>query len=449
MHIVIAGSGPVGMTAALLLARGGHRVTLVDRDPGPVEGRVWDRVGVMQFHLPHGFRPQCRNLLHDRLPDVHRAVLEAGAEELRAPGEPESTAMLSVRRSVFERALWERASVEPGIARITGHVDGIEIDGSRAVGVVVDSGFAPADLVVDASGRSARLSAPFRPLRRRVDCGMAYASRQYRLRDGATPGPFGGGPAWMAHHPGFLALVFPHDDGVFTVLIVRPSADKALALLREPAAFEAACRAIPGLAEWTDPERSSPIDVVRAGAGLTNEYSGQTTAIGGLVAIGDAFASTNPQGGRGISLGLMSAAALADLIGEVVPIADLPARLDEWGSEELLPWFLDHVDWDASLLASWAGRPVDPNGPIGLEVLVGAAQRHHPEWMATLQQFFGMQVKPAALAPLRDLVRELVRQGWQPAPAGGISRDELADLVRASLVRTGLVGVDRAEPIPA
>ena len=129
-----------------------------------------------------------------------------------------------------------------------------------------------ADLVVDASGRAGRLSTAFRPLGQRVDCGMAYAARQYRLRPGSTPGPVNGGPGFMALHRGFLVMVFQHDGGTFTVLFVRPSDDKALALLRHADAFEAACRVVPGLAEWTDPERSEPIDSVRAGAGLTNEY---------------------------------------------------------------------------------------------------------------------------------------------------------------------------------
>ena len=56
LHIAIIGSGPSGMTAAMLLARQGHRISLIDRDPGPVPGRPWERIGVMQFHLPHSLR---------------------------------------------------------------------------------------------------------------------------------------------------------------------------------------------------------------------------------------------------------------------------------------------------------------------------------------------------------------------------------------------------------
>ena len=432
MHIAIIGSGPAGMTAASLLIRSGHRVTLVDRDPGPGPGQPWNRVGVMQFHLPHGFRAQCRRLLVDRLPEVHAAVIDAGAVVVVPEGADESTAMLNIRRSVFERAFWEVVSTTPGITRLTGHVDRIEIENGRAIGIVVNSAFVAADLVVDASGRAGRLSAGYRPLGQRVDCGMAYAARQYRLRTGATPGPTNGGPGFMAQHRGFLVMIFLHDAGTFTVLFVRPSDDKALALLRHTDAFEAACRAVPGAAEWTDPERSEPIDSVRAGAGLTNEYAAQPTGLERLVVIGDAFGLTNPQGARGVTLGMESAAVLVDLLRDQGP-DDLATGLDAWGRAQLAPWFHDHVGWDASLLSQWAGRPVDPDGPIGIEVIVAAAQERHPEWFAILGPFFGMAVLPAALDPLRDAVREMVRGGWQPPAPDGPTRDQLADLVHDAL----------------
>ena len=358
MDIAIIGSGPAGMTAALLLARQGHRVALADRDPGPIPGQPWNRVGVMQFHLPHGFRGQCRRLLLDRLPDVYAKILDAGATVVVPAGAPESAAMLHVRRSVFERAYWMATSAEPGVTRLTGHVDAVEIESGRAVGITVDSAFVPADLVVDASGRAGRLSAGLRSRLERVDCGMAYAARQYRLRPGAAPGPINGGPGFMAQHRGFLVMVFQHEAGTFTVLFVRPSDDKTLSLLRHAEAFEAACQAVPGLAEWTDPDRSEPIDSVRAGAGLTNEY-GPQPAVAGLVVIGDAFCITNPQGARGVTLGMESAAVLADLVRDDAP-GDLTTGLDAWGSAQLLPWYHDHVGWDAALLDLWAGRPVGP-----------------------------------------------------------------------------------------
>ena len=433
MHIAIIGSGPVGMTAALLLSRNGHRVTLVDRDPGPVPGRPWARVGVMQFHLPHGFRAQCRAVLRTRLPDVYEAIIAAGAVVVAPEGAPEAAAWLQIRRSVFERTLWEATTAQAGVHRLTGHVDRVDLGSDAAVGITVDSGFVAADLVVNASGRAGRIRGVPQGTQR-VDCGMAYASRQYRLRAGARPGPVNGGPGFLALHRGFLVFVFQHDAGVFTVLFVRPSDDQTLAQLRHPEVFEAACRLVPGLAEWTDPARSEPIDVIRAGAGLANTYGPQPTNVRRLLAIGDAFCTTNPQGGRGISLGLRSAVALTDLVRDH-PVDEVPARLDAWGTRELLPWFRDHLSWDAALLAQWAGRPVTADGPVGPETLVAAAQQFHPEWMAVLGAYFGMAVAPAALDPIRAQVRKLIRDGWQPPEPPGPTRAELADLIR--------------EPVPA
>ena len=98
------------------------------------------------------------------------------------------------------------------------------------------------------------------------------------------------------------------------------------------------------------------------------------------------------------------------------------------------------MEWDAALLAQWAGRPVDPDGPIGLEAVVAAARELHPDWMSILGPFFTMSVPPTALDPLRAEVRALVRAGWQPAEPPGPSRDELAAIVTIARL---------AEPVPA
>ena len=423
MHIAIIGSGPVGMVAALLAARRGHRITLVDRDPGPVAGRPWRRLGVMQFELPHGFRPQCRDVLVERLPDVYEALLAAGAEPVAPAGAPAASAALAVRRSVLERVIWERTSAEPGISRLTGHVDRVEVaeaGGPRVVGLAVGSRLVAADLVVDASGRTGladRTADVRRPPARQVDCPMAYAARQYRLLDPSDRGPTDG-PVLASQHRGFTAMVFRHDAGTFTVLFIRARNDRALALLRHTDAFEAAVRMVPKIAAWTDPTRSAPIDVVRAGAGLVNAYRPQPT-IAGLVAIGDAFCMTNPQGGRGMTLGMRSAAAFVDLLAADVPVEELRAGLDRWGEEHLAPWYADHVAWDAALLSSWAGRPIDPAGPIGVETLVAAADERHPEWWPALGRFFAMQVLPAALDPLRSGGPDHAPTGLAAGPAAG------------------------------
>ena len=313
-RIVIIGSGPSGMTAALLLARQGHEVTLVDRDPGPIAGRPWERVGVMQFQLPHSFRSPGRRFLAHRLPDVHDALVDAGGILDADPGMPPEAAGMHIRRSVLERTIWELTSREPGVQRMVGHVDEVLVERGRACSVVVDGVPVPADLVVDASGRAGGLSDAHRPAREGGSCGMAYAARQFQLLPGAQPGPTNGGPGVMTQHGGFMQLVFVHDSGTFTVLIVRAARDRELAELRHEAAYDAALAVLPEASTWTDPARAHPIDHVRAGAGLNNHYQGQPTHVRGLLAIGDAVCTTNPAGARGLSFGMQMAGALSDVI---------------------------------------------------------------------------------------------------------------------------------------
>src|SRR5205823_722817 len=71
------------LCAAMLLARDGHRVTVLERDPAePPEPDAawagWDRRGCAQFRLPHYMLPRFRQLLERELPDVATALAEAG-----------------------------------------------------------------------------------------------------------------------------------------------------------------------------------------------------------------------------------------------------------------------------------------------------------------------------------------------------------------------------------
>ncbi len=72
----MVGGGVVGLCSSLLLARDGHRVRLLERDPAAPPPRDqdpwerWERRGVNQFHLLHAFLPRFRELLDAELPDV-------------------------------------------------------------------------------------------------------------------------------------------------------------------------------------------------------------------------------------------------------------------------------------------------------------------------------------------------------------------------------------------
>src|SRR5688500_3938504 len=85
MVVLILGAGICGLGTALLLARDGHEVTILERDPGPVPDSPqaawdsWTRKGVAQFRQPHNFMPGMREVLEAELPDVQEALRQAGA----------------------------------------------------------------------------------------------------------------------------------------------------------------------------------------------------------------------------------------------------------------------------------------------------------------------------------------------------------------------------------
>jgi len=93
----------------------------------------------------------------------------------------------------------------------------------------------------------------------------------------------------------------------------------------------------------------------------------------------------------------------------------------------------EHVIADAWLRDTWAGVPMDPEGPIPWN-LVAAASATHPEWMRVLGPFLGMATGPDSLDPMREQVRVMLRDGWRPMPHPGLTRDELVEATRAALV---------------
>ena len=431
MRAVVVGGGPVGMFCAMALARRGDQVIVVDRDPGPPAAGQWARRGVMQFRLPHFFRPIVRQVLTGTLPDVWDALLAAGGVPACPPGFPEEMTGLECRRSTFEQAVWAAARREPRLAVRTGHADRPVTRHGRVTGVVVDGRTVDADLVIAATGRASRFAGDARAPAEGGPCGFSYVTRMYRARPGTELATSGRPMASL--YRGYLAMVFPQDAGTLSALIVRPTADDTLAPVRLGHCFDAAAALIPQLAPWTDPGRFEPITGVMAGGGLTNTYRGQLdehgrVAISGLFFTGDAVCTTYPAAGRGVSLGLRQAQTLTGLLAGRGDPRDAAERFDAWCTAHIRPWYEDHRHVDAAMLGRMAGGDIDPEAPIPSDVICAAAEVDPTIWAAA-GPYLAMQAPPSALGPVQDKARAVLRTGWRPPYAGGPTCGQLAELI--------------------
>jgi 2-polyprenyl-6-methoxyphenol hydroxylase-like FAD-dependent oxidoreductase len=290
--------------------------------------------------------PPWRVQMERELPEVLDELLAAGGlrlntlamlpESRRGPlrDGDERFATVTGRRPVLEAAVAAVASRTPGVTIRRGVVvTGLLADSparARAArggaaqvrGVLVAGGRAlRADLVVDCCGRRSPLGswleaigAP-RPAEEREDCGFVYYGRHFRTRTGELPQAE---TNMLQHYDSVSVLTLPGDNGTWSVVVTAASRDRQLRALREPDRWDAALARYPLAAHWRDGEPITGVDVM---AGLEDRHrrlvvDGVPVAAG-VVAVGDAWACTNPSLGRGASIGLLHACALRDVLRDV------------------------------------------------------------------------------------------------------------------------------------
>jgi 2-polyprenyl-6-methoxyphenol hydroxylase-like FAD-dependent oxidoreductase len=377
--VIVLGGGFCGLSSALMLARDGHEVTVLERDSGAVPEsperawEAWERGGVAQFRQAHYMQPRGREVLDAELPDVVAALRTAGAKELDwarmmppgiaddapRPGD-ERLKTVTARRPTLEHAVADAAAREPGISvrRGTGAArleTRMSAGALHVLGVRTDDGeLLSADLVVDATGRRSRTPSLLREAggpdveEESADTGFVYYTRFFRSADGSTP------PVRASLNCPFEAhsiLTLPADAGTWSVTLYGAAADTPLKQFRHEPVWTAVMGACPLQAHWLEGEAMTPV-MPMGGILDRRRRLPADGSLTGLALLADAWACTNPSVGRGMTFGLMHAALLRDTLREhAAGTDDFAAAWDEVTEREMGPWYESTVETDRARMA--------------------------------------------------------------------------------------------------
>jgi 2-polyprenyl-6-methoxyphenol hydroxylase-like FAD-dependent oxidoreductase len=464
-RVLIVGGGVVGTSAAMMLARDGHDVTVLERDPEPPPTPdeawdVWDRRGVNQFRMIHYLLSRFRTVADAELPGLNAALVDAGAlrwnvldvmpPTMTGGAQDGDDRFISVtaRRPVIESVVERLAAETDGLTVRRGAVvegliakeaaDGIpHVTGVRLAG----GDELDADLVIDAGGRRSAAPAWLRavgspgPSEMIEDSGFVYYGRHYRSNDGSLPAVMCG---LLEAYGSLSILALPADNGTWGLGLITSAHDRALRRLSDIDTWERVFRAYPLTAHWIDAE---PITDVQIMAKIEDRQRTFVVdgkpVVSGFIPLGDAWACTNPSLGRGISIGLMHAAALRELLRDG-PVGDARAQAMHWAtltSERVEPFVADTLAFDrhrlAEIEAVIEGREYqtdDVGWALGGALAASAA--HDPELLRGFLDVAGVNERGVDILSRPGLAERAITLA-DPAPPLGPDRTELLALVES------------------
>jgi 2-polyprenyl-6-methoxyphenol hydroxylase-like FAD-dependent oxidoreductase len=470
MDVLVLGGGVCGLGTAMMLARDGHEVTVLerDRDGPPVSvdeaAEAWERPGVAQFNQPHYVHARFRHVLDENLPDVRDRLVAAGAlkfdlvNEIMAPTVEDRSPRegderfwtLTGRRPCLELPFAQAAEDETGVKVARGaHVNGFVTGGEAIPGVpnivgvrLADGSEMRADVVIDAMGR--RSETPqwivdvggVEPNEEAEDCGFTYYGRYFRSRDGSLPEV----KSPLLSPAGSISILsLPGDNDTWMLATYSASNDTEMKQLRFEDKWRRVLSAFPSHAHWLDGE---PLGDFLAMAGImdrrrTFAVDGKPVATG-LLPVADAWACTNPSLGRGISLGMWHASRLRDLLRTAN--GDAGAVATEWHAiteSELVPWYEAQIQMDRARVAEIndirAGieRPPSDDMQTKMTLAFFTAAQFDPDCFRMFLEVMGCLATPMEILSRPGAFEKVIgaSEGRELPPIPGPTRAELLELV--------------------
>ncbi len=341
---VVVGAGPGGSIAALVLARAGARVALVDKAAFPRDKACGDLVG------PRGVR--VLEELGISVPDAGRGadLLVAGPSGNRSrlpafAGRSYAGHAIVVPRLVFDDAL-RRAAIASGAQPVRARISAVEQDPGGPVRTLItgDGSRIAADVIIGADGALS----PVARLAGMLDSGAAlwgFAIRAYVPAEVPLPLLVLLDAERRRIFPGY-GWLFPGADGAANVGIgVGLGHQRQQAQLRgELDRFCSMLRAAGDLAG--DAQPGSVI-----GGWLRMGGTGTPPAAGNVLLVGDAAGLVNPLQGEGIAPAMVSARLAAWAV-----LAD-PTRAAQLYAEAVTEAFGRYMPGAAALQGALLRRP--------------------------------------------------------------------------------------------